>query len=263
MILTYEKLWKNNPFIFRIPYEKYPEFLEKKYPNKVELVEIKNGKIRSIKETILTLLEDLEDNEWIYWCMDDRYIISLRDRDANDIYQTILEIDDPMICSIRLMRFRRGFKSNYIKQGGEIYTKRGLELLEVIYTDSNHLNNPWEHQFVRVKLLRNLFKAFPDDSFKAKEMDSFPHLKGYGEKCYIPVKNLVVFGESTSRGELTENCVANFKRWGLEIPTEFPISKKYHVSGKLPYNILGLEVMLPQKIDAKLNELMRWYWRNY
>jgi hypothetical protein len=150
---------------------------------------------------------------------------------------------------------------NGIKKGEKIFTKHGEELLEIIYTDTNELHDIWEHQFVRVKLLRNLFESFPDRPFKAKEMDTFPLKKGYGEKCYISAKNLVVFGESTSRGELTENCVASFKKWGLEIPTGFAISNKYHLSGQLPYNILGQEVTLPKKLQAKVTELTRWYWR--
>jgi hypothetical protein len=261
MIFTYEKVWPSHPFTFRVPHEDYPEFLVEKYQDKIELIQLKDGKIKSIKETLLTSIQDLDDQEWIYWCMDDGYLIQLREKEANDIYQTVIGITDPTVCAVRLMRCRARLKDKFIKKGGEIFTKLGQELLEIIYTDTNELCDIWEHQFVRVKLLRNLFESFPDRPFKAKEMDTFPLTKGYGEKCYIPAKNLVVFGESTSRGELTENCVASFKKWGLEIPKGFTISNKYHLSGQLPYNILGQEVTLPKKLQAKVTELTRWYWR--
>jgi hypothetical protein len=261
MIFTYEKVWPSHPFTFRVPYENYPKFLAEKYQDKVELIQLKDGKIKSIRDTLLTSIQDLDDQEWIYWCMDDRYLIQLREKEANDIYQTVIDITDPMVCAVRLLRFRRGFRDNFIKKGEKIFTKLGEELLEIIYTDTNELYDIWEHQFVRVKLLRNLFESFPDRLFKAKEMDGFPHIKGYGEKCYLPAKNLVVFGESTSRGELTENCVASFKKWGLEIPGGFTVSNKYHLYGQLPYNVLGQEVTLPKKLRAKVTELTRWYWR--
>src|SRR5437016_4718972 len=69
MILKYEQLWPDHPFTFRIPYQ--------------ELAGPANPRheyIRTppeIRPTVLQLIAGLDDNEWIYWCVDDKYPIEL------------------------------------------------------------------------------------------------------------------------------------------------------------------------------------------
>jgi hypothetical protein len=258
-IYTYEKLWPNNPFTFRIPYQKYPDFLNKKYGNKVELINTESP----IKSTVLKLLEDLDDGEWIYWCMDDRYIIKLKVQEANHLYQYVKTNQDPTISSIRLIRMNRSYTSDkFLKKDGDLIINKNLKLKESIFSDTEQLEGLWQPQFLRVKLLRRVFASFPDRDFRAKEMDSFPKLKLKGEKLYIPEKTLIVVGESTHRGELTENCLASFTKWGLEIPDSLKVTKKYMVQGELPYTFMSIDIKLPRQIQSKITSLTRWYWRN-
>lgn len=252
-ILTYEKLWKNNPFTFRVPYNSnYPNFLKEKYGEKIELVKTESP----IKQTVLTLLADLDDEEWIYWCMDDRYLVRIKDRIAQDIYNLITTIKEPEICCILLILPEKHVKFKLIKEDIKIVTPNGFSLFK---TSRKSL---WRPQFLRVKVIRRLFSGFPDYDFAAKEMDSFTKNTVKEEKCYVPEKNLVVVGESTHRGELTENCASSFKKFGLEIPKQFNITKKYMLQGELPYQFLGFEFTLPQQINWFINSLNRWYWRN-
>ncbi len=93
-------------------------------------------------------------------------------------------------------------------------------------------------------------------------MDSFRITKLVGERQLIVDKNIAVYGESTSRGEITENCAASFKPWGMELPTNMNISKKYHIIGELPYQLLGLKITPPARVKRFLTDVTRWYWRN-
>lgn len=279
MIHTYQRIWPDNPFQFRVPYGEYPHFLKEKYGEKIELIQTEAAKVihpvenpietakdikkvSLVKQTMLSLLEDIPDEEWIFWCMDDRYLIKLRTAEVNDLYQYIIAANEPDICLVTLSRKRRFLKPEYLKEGGEIITKNGQKLLETIYTNTTKVLDIWEHQFVRAKILRRIFKSFPDRAFIPKEMDFFVKEKLIGEKCYVPEKNIIVFGESTNRGQLTENCVASHKKWKLEIPNNFEISQKYHVTGELPYRLFSFEITLPNKIQKKITSLTRWYWRN-
>jgi len=259
-IHTYEKLWTNNPFIFRVPYSsEYPSFLQEQYSEKIEFIKTESP----IKATVLNLLADLDDEEWIYWCMDDRYLIKIRLPEVNSIYEYVKNNNDSNTVSIRLIRMNQSYTTDkFLKQDGDIFINKNVTLKESVFSDSDKVEGLWQPQFLRVKLLRRVFASFPDYDFRAKEMDSFPKLKLKGEKLYIPQNNLIVVGESTHRGELTENCVSSFKKYQLEIPSHLTVTKKYMIQGKLPYRFLGFEFNLPNKIQWFLTSIYRWYWRN-
>ena len=66
MLMTYAVHWPGNPFLFRIPYQQDSKI--DSHSQQIELIPSGSG----IKETVLTLLEDLPDEEWIYLCIDDK-----------------------------------------------------------------------------------------------------------------------------------------------------------------------------------------------
>ena len=84
----YMKLWNNCPLTFRIPYnsprsDSYKYFKSK---SNVELVETES----SIRETMCGLLNGIDDDEWVYWCMDDRYPYEISSVDAlNSVYEFV------------------------------------------------------------------------------------------------------------------------------------------------------------------------------
>src|SRR5438128_8210158 len=69
MILQYEKLWPSHPFVFHIPYQRDPD----RDDERTRYIESPTN----IKLTVMRLLRDLDDEEWVYWCMDDRYPVRL------------------------------------------------------------------------------------------------------------------------------------------------------------------------------------------
>lgn len=227
MIQAYEKLWPDNPFIFRIPYQdqKIRSEYEKKYGNKVKLIESSSNLIKTVK----TLLADFNDDDWIYWCMDDRYPISLESQRLNLLYKWIKTIDDTDISAIMFLNSRKG------------------QLPQNLYYNKNQVRDPqnnkyrrrknytmiWMHQFMRAKVMKSLFNNFPEDLAPAKEMDyiMFKLQLPENQQLYVLNKNLGVFGESTSRGKLTQNCLASFKQNNIPIPENFEISNKTIVIG--------------------------------
>ena len=69
MVFQYRRLWPDHPFKFRIPYQETPG------KKAVDLEYVRTGK--PIKATVLKLIEDMADDDWIYWCLDDKYPIAL------------------------------------------------------------------------------------------------------------------------------------------------------------------------------------------
>ena len=58
MIRCYSELWPENPFVFRVPYQK------RKESNTDRIQYFKTSK--NIKFTVLELISDLADDDWIY-----------------------------------------------------------------------------------------------------------------------------------------------------------------------------------------------------
>ena len=75
-VLTYQKLWKDNDFIFRIPFnEVYPDFIKKEFGEKVQIIKTK----KPFYDTIIGLTSDLDDNDFVLWCSSDTYIHEIAD----------------------------------------------------------------------------------------------------------------------------------------------------------------------------------------
>src|SRR5438128_2331764 len=96
LIVQYERLWPDHPFVFHIPYQ--------------ELGGIDSERIKyltspaDIKATVLHLLANIDDEEWIYWCVDDKYPIQLvTDKIASLISHAMRspEVDGLLFCRCR------------------------------------------------------------------------------------------------------------------------------------------------------------------
>ena len=220
MINTYMLIWPDNPFTFRVPYQKYPTFLKKKYQNKVEFIKTD----KRIKQTLMSLIEDLSDDEWIYWCMDDRYPISLNIYDVLSIYNWILNTAPSDLSGIMFSNFQKMMHvKNIMSDNNCIFDNRGRK-----YYRRRNYAMIWMHQFIRVKVIRTLFGEFPEDINQAKQMDYFKKnlLLPEEQKLYVYSKCTAVYGESTHRGKMTLNCANSFKKFGMDLPTDFEVLNK-------------------------------------
>ena len=220
MIHRYMTLWPDNPFVFRVPYQRYPNFLEEKYQDKVECIPTASN----IKATLLSLMEDLSDDEWIYWCMDDRYPIRLKTDDVLSIYEWILNMAPDDISGVMFSNFHKMMRIRNIMPANDcIYDTRGRK-----YYRRKNYAMIWMHQFLRVKVLRELFNGFPDEFHQAKQMDYFKMDMSLPDrhKLFMYSKSIAVYGESTHRGKMTLNCANSFKDSGLAIPSGFEIKNK-------------------------------------
>ena len=219
MIASYQNRWPTNPFVFRIPYnQNYPFALKKKYGNKIELIQTET----SIKSTVLSLIADLNDEEWVYWCIDDKYPIEIQTHEINQIYNWLLSLSQIEISGVIFTRTRNLVNGKYLMPETEtIFDPRGFK-----YLRRKDYSQIWIHQFLKVKVIRILFDNFPDQVFAAKEMDSLKkNLKLPDEhKLYVTQNNLAIFGESTTRGKLTLNCAKSFKNLGWSLPKNFEVS---------------------------------------
>lgn len=209
MMAAYAQLWPGHGLTFRIPFQA----LDPSGRDGVEAVPSPSA----IKATVLTLLADLGDDEWVYWCIDDKYPIDGAFERFSQVAAWLPSIADPEIAGVLLCRCR-GLLGDRALTGAAIAAPWGERLLE-----RAGYHQIWIHQFLRVKVLRHVFAAFPDDIPSAKALDEMLSrlVKPAAHRLFVAEHNQAVFGESTSRGMLTQNCYFSMKSRGLPRPDFF------------------------------------------
>lgn len=205
-IAKYRELWPNHPFHFRLPYQ---ELSPDEHP---EQSWIKTDS--AFHSTVLTLINDLPDDEWIYWCIDDKYPIKLQLPEIDRVLEFVRSEDSSSVSGVCFCRCRTWNEN----PSATLTACTETGLLE--RTTWNHI---WLHQFLRAGVLRHLFSQMPVELKNAKEMDQakFRVPKLSEHRLLVTENNHAVFGESTSRGKITANCVESFESRDLETPKSF------------------------------------------
>lgn len=211
MLLMYERLWPDHPFVFRIPYQTIAPTGFGADPKRVEPWPTSSA----IRATVLQLLADLDDEEMIYWCLDDKYPIWLHTKRIKQIIAWLArcnhQSDQGSIDGILFCRCRRMWEASHLT-GASIHDDRGN-----LYLERKNYEQIWIHQLVKVKVIRRLFEAFPDQINQACEMDGLKRQlsKPTDHRLYVSQLLLSRYGESTHRGRITANCLASMQRRGL------------------------------------------------
>jgi hypothetical protein len=208
MIACYQKIWPDNPFVFHIPYQN--PAICKPADNKVYI-----NTPDSFRQTVLGLLEGIPDDEWVYWCIDDKYPIKFI-KESYDLVIKNLNLIPKTIASILLCRAAKLLLEEYVRDTH--VPQLELEVLERI-----SLHQFWLHQFIRAKLLRRIFNSVPDNVETPRNMVQYTRsTKLYEfERLIVSKKNNIIFGESTAKGGLTENCRLSLKENGFPMPEFF------------------------------------------
>jgi hypothetical protein len=222
MIFQYERLWPNHPFAFRIPYQR-DRGTDTKRTTYRQTPE-------DIKGTVLHLLADLDDEEWIYWCVDDKYPIQLV---TGKIMSLITHaLGAPEMSGLLFCRCRVTLNSPKLA----LYPKEIVSPSGDIYLERKAWYQIWLHQLLKVKVLRYLFNHLPDRIPSAKEMDQLKDniVKPPELRLFVTKENFAVFGESTARGLITQNCYESIVANQIELPEWFQHPNGQYVTlGKL------------------------------
>ena len=249
MIMCYEEMWPNNPFTFRIPYQsdEVKEDYVQKFGKKVELIKSPSG----IVDTMFALSDDLDENEWVYWCMDDRYPIQIDIKEVEKCKDFILSDESTSISGLMFCNNPRiWLPENCYWNKYKICTSENQK-----YYRRKNYTMIWNHQFLRVKVVRTFFNLFPRVMKQAKEMDYIKDkaLLPESHKLYMLDHNIAVYGESTNRGVMLKNCVESFHKKGLIIPEEFKTSEHSIIKGNNTrmYNVLYVLKMMMKRIIKK------------
>lgn len=228
MILKYESLWPDNPFVFRVPWNnQYPNHLENRFGKKIELIKTNS----EFKQTFHQLTQDLDDHEWVYWCIDDKYLIDIDPAKANQTLEFVRSIKDPNIINV-CFHFIRQIQATATQMEK---SKTGLRLpfKDLTFIQHNSFKNNWLHQFFRVGALREFWSYLPEpEKYKASPLDQ--HVKPLTGVSMTLNHNICTYGESTYQSVITNNCLQSFQQLSISAPDHFFPKNRNAILNSIP-----------------------------
>jgi hypothetical protein len=222
MILQYERLWPSHPFVFRIPFQN----LRGSDTSRTEYLTTPED----IRATVLELIGDIDDEEWVYWCVDDKYPIRLAIDTIERLISDALQSSD--MSGLLFCRCRVTLTNPKLA----LYPRKITSPSGEVLLERKAWFQIWLHQLLKVKVLRYLFTHLPEDIPNAKAMDDLKDsiTKLREHRLFVTEKNFAVFGESTHRGAITQNCYESIAATGIELPEWFRQPNGEHIiMGKL------------------------------
>lgn len=205
----YMEMWQDCPLTFRIPWnEENPKYFKDK-PN-VELIHCDSP----IQSTMKALLNGIEDEEWVYWCIDDRYPKQILNPNKltklHDFLQTSGQLAE--FDAVKLYKWKEKLKDS------KKYT-----LLDNTYKiqEDEHQWGFYFHQFCKSKYLKEIFLSEDCKLHKVR----FPHHSVLCSKkslqnikVLVPNEDDVKFGEPCINGKITPEGEDYLLKYNCDIP---------------------------------------------
>ena len=209
MILAYQDLWPNHPLHFFLPYQKNQTLDPRIDSASVTLVRTEP----EIKQTVLTLLSQFDQEDMVFWSIDDKFPQRIDTGILKSIFDSVggstfdVKFDGLLFTRARSLVSYPGIQ----KSEKEIL---GIPAYEVL-TNKQF----WLHQLVRVRRLRQLFESMPSIA-RAKDMDlHIPSLEPPIAR-FVLKRTALVFDESSRRGIPTLAAIESLQRREIFSPFE-------------------------------------------
>ena len=202
---SYSRLWPDCPLTYRIPYnEKFPSALASR-PD-VELVRTKSD----IKSTMEALLIDIEDEEFVFWAIDDRYPVKLVSPDLLEQILAFVSRSPTDIDGVKLTNHAIKVLGDQVQVIGETRFRLQVDFPGGFY----------KHHFVKSKVLKKCFLGFdlPRDYSIRMFHDKLLAVTAWNDRVLVPERPIAYFGESCRRGKMTLNCLCDLRKHKLNVP---------------------------------------------
>ena len=205
----YMEMWQDCPLTFRIPWNKEnPKYFEDK--SNVELIQCDSP----IRPTMKALLNGIEDDEWVYWCIDDRYpkqiFNSNKLTQLHDFLQTSGQSAE--FDAVKLYRWKEKLKDT------EKYIL--LDKTYKVQVDK-HEWGYYHHQFCKSKYLKEIFLSESlSENYRLQQINPFPLSKNSLQdiRALVPDEDDVKFGEPCVAGKITPEGEEYLLKYSCEIP---------------------------------------------
>jgi hypothetical protein len=221
----YSTLWPTHGLTFRVPVNGSPGGSARAYLDRQSDCRLIDTP-PTIEGSMRVLLRDLPDDEWVFWCIDDRFPMWL-DARALDGIRAGLDACADHVEELKLLRWREPLTKDQVVVGPVDFHVQRRRTRQWGF---------WHHHFVRVATLRRVFlrddlpDGCPVDGFVASLRHDnarrlpFGRRQAGGEgdlfrgKALVPTRPLLELGEPLVDGVLTANGLTELRRRNCEIP---------------------------------------------
>lgn len=208
---TYAHLWPGHPFVFRVPFARPSgsgAFAYLSAQRDCRMI----ASPAAVKGSMGALLDGIDDAEWVFWCIDDRFATRLDAAAAARILADLDELPEE-VEEVKLLHWKEPLLEARMTIGAAEF--RGQ-------APGSRARGFWHHHFVRARVLRAAFLGddlAPDcliyaitERIKRRERCLF------GGSAQVPVTALLGLGEPLVEGRLTRNGRLWLKRMQCEVP---------------------------------------------
>jgi hypothetical protein len=214
VIKSYLALWRECPFQFLVPRNDengpHSEFL--KTHRNVSIV----GTPSSIRGTMSVLLDGLDDEAWIYWCIDDRYPVKIDQVRMQMVLEFIASGGAEHLNAIKLIHWKETADSDRddISIGDRTFQ---FQLPHLAW-------GFWHHHFLKAKVLKEVFLASAQQGIADTPLalNAHIHKLPFGsvvENRVFPVGDPIIeFGETLVQGALLANAYEALVRYDCPVP---------------------------------------------
>ena len=184
-----------------------------------------------IKKTMDTLLSHVEDNEWIYWCMEDNFIEQVDLKGVLKAFEWIKDHSTEKDYGIQMFTGHHDIARNTIS------TNNILKYDSLILHKKNKISYQWRAQFCRAKVIKTMFRCLDEPEYM-KQLD-YMLLEDRGKPFWDLIKegnfytikpSVVILGEQVNKNKLTKNCAESFKKYNLELPKDIEVDENMRIT---------------------------------
>ncbi len=260
VVETYNRLWPDCPFVFRIPFtDRDPRSIFA--AQNVEFIQTPSD----IRSTMENLLRGLPEDEFIFWCVDDRYPIEILNLSVLRAALDFVSGKPPNVDSIKWTDIRVA-GAHRKKDAKRQLLAHILALFRPRSTQAPDRDTEWRQreeatprapafvlagqpffrqlghpkngfympQFTTPAFLKRFFftPALPY-LYGIREFHHFLLCTEFEHESYFPDRFLVSTAESTFQGQLSASCYKQIMRLGL-LPPKIPVLRDYKIYAQQP-----------------------------
>tara|TARA_R110000824_G_scaffold331078_1_gene517837 strand:+ start:15158 stop:15940 length:783 start_codon:yes stop_codon:yes gene_type:complete len=229
-LMTHERSGAFSEIQYLFPWnESYPEDLISLF-GKEKIIPIKTE--APIKKTIETLLQNVEDDEWVYWVMNDNYIDKVVSVEKVKLiidwvknHSKLTDYGVQMFMGPYNIEHGIVTRDGYIEHQNEEETIRLYKKSKITYQ--------WRSQICRAKVIKTMFSCL-DEPKQIKDMDYqllTPVAKPFWDlskegNFYAAMPSVTLLAEQINKSKMTKNCADSFIELGLQIPDDIEVDEK-------------------------------------
>ena len=211
MVAAYDELWPDHCLEFLVPYQSDNRSRPQVRRSRLTFVRTGDG----FQDTMLGLLKGMGQEDWVYFCIDDKFPTSLSVPQMSQVMRMVLDGHDELdeVAGLAFTRARSSLRWPGISiTRTKCFGQQAYQRAE--------MSNFWFHQLFRVKVLRAYFQSLPVVS-APKEMDGHGKTLNLDLRFLTTKKHNLSLAESTSRGRVTSTALRSLNARGIAVASHF------------------------------------------